>query len=170
MGKCAIVRTARGWWPVVLSAYLKTGGTHSRLGGGLRRELWCFARSLFTRNGLLSALWASALSTAGMAVLLSLLTSLVSEPIGQRQTPSVAAGACVEPWGTGVSACSRHSYSSRGSIQTGSRARRRLTPSACSASGRSSSVWICWGRGPTCSALSEKVSSFTPVAEQGRDG
>jgi hypothetical protein len=41
--------------------------------------------------GLLSAPWSSALSTAGMAALLSLLTSVISEPVGQRQSPSVVA-------------------------------------------------------------------------------
>lgn len=39
--------------------------------------------------GILNAPWTTALSTAAMAALLSVLTSLVSEPVGQRRTPSV---------------------------------------------------------------------------------
>jgi hypothetical protein len=39
--------------------------------------------------GLLDAPWSSALSTAAMAALLSVLTSVGSEPFGARQSPSV---------------------------------------------------------------------------------
>jgi len=39
--------------------------------------------------GVLDAPWRAALSTAAMAALLSVLTSVISEPVGQRHTPSV---------------------------------------------------------------------------------
>jgi hypothetical protein len=39
--------------------------------------------------GILNAPWTTAFSTAAMAALLSVLTSLVSEPLGQRRTPSI---------------------------------------------------------------------------------
>ncbi|WP_199441987.1 holin [Umezawaea beigongshangensis] len=41
--------------------------------------------------GLLTAPWSTALSTAGLAALLSLLTSIGSEPVGQPDSPSVLA-------------------------------------------------------------------------------
>jgi len=41
--------------------------------------------------GVLNAPWTAALSTAAMAALLSVLTSVISEPVGQRQTPSIIA-------------------------------------------------------------------------------
>jgi hypothetical protein len=48
--------------------------------------------------GLLDAPWVTALSAAGMAALLSVLTSLASEPIGDRHTPSlVRTPATAEP-------------------------------------------------------------------------
>lgn len=39
--------------------------------------------------GLLDAPWTTALSAAGMAALLSVLTSMASEPWGERSTPSL---------------------------------------------------------------------------------
>lgn len=39
--------------------------------------------------GLLNAPWTTALSAAGMAALLSVLTSMASEPRGERQNPSL---------------------------------------------------------------------------------
>ncbi|MFN2495776.1 MAG: holin [Pseudonocardiaceae bacterium] len=39
--------------------------------------------------GLLDAPWPTALSAAGMAALLSLLTSMASEPLGERNNPSL---------------------------------------------------------------------------------
>ena len=39
--------------------------------------------------GLLTAPWTSALSAAGMAAVLSVLTSMTSEPVGERRTPSM---------------------------------------------------------------------------------
>jgi hypothetical protein len=39
--------------------------------------------------GILDAPWSAALSTAAMAAFLSVLTSVISEPVGHRQTPSV---------------------------------------------------------------------------------
>jgi hypothetical protein len=39
--------------------------------------------------GIFNAPWTTAFSTAAMAALLSVLTSLVSEPVGQRRTPSI---------------------------------------------------------------------------------
>lgn len=39
--------------------------------------------------GLLNAPWGVALSAAGMAAVLSVLTSMGSEPLGQRHTPSL---------------------------------------------------------------------------------
>jgi hypothetical protein len=47
--------------------------------------------------GLLNAPWASALSTAAMAAVLSLLTSLASEPFGPRQTPDVVSARAPRP-------------------------------------------------------------------------
>ncbi|MGH3991235.1 MAG: holin [Pseudonocardiaceae bacterium] len=39
--------------------------------------------------GLFDAPWSTALSAAGMAALLSLLTSMASEPLGERENPSL---------------------------------------------------------------------------------
>ena len=39
--------------------------------------------------GLLNAPWTTALSAAGMAAVLSVLTSMTSEPMGERNTPSL---------------------------------------------------------------------------------
>lgn len=39
--------------------------------------------------GLLDAPWITALSAAGMAALLSVLTSMASEPLGERANPSL---------------------------------------------------------------------------------
>ena len=43
--------------------------------------------------GLLDAPWSAAFSTAALAALLSVLTSVGSEPFGQRQSPSVVVAA-----------------------------------------------------------------------------
>ena len=56
----------------------------------LKTAIQVFVALLSAGNfGLLNAPWSSALSTAAMAALLSLLTSLASEPFGPRQTPDV---------------------------------------------------------------------------------
>ncbi|MGH3980830.1 MAG: holin [Pseudonocardiaceae bacterium] len=39
--------------------------------------------------GLLDAPWTTALSAAGMAAVLSVLTSMTSAPVGERNTPSL---------------------------------------------------------------------------------
>ncbi len=58
------------------------------------RAVKTFAQSLLavlgvSGIGLLSAPWTAALSTAGMAAILSVLTSVASEPVGEQNTPSV---------------------------------------------------------------------------------
>lgn len=60
----------------------------------LERAVKTFAQTLvalFSANGigLLNAPWGMALSAAGMAALLSVLTSVASEQVGERGTPSL---------------------------------------------------------------------------------
>ncbi|MGH2394679.1 MAG: holin [Candidatus Limnocylindria bacterium] len=68
------------------------------------RAIKTFAQSLVailsaTGVGLLTAPWSTALSTAGMAALLSMLTSMASAPVGESDTPSLlpAAPASLPP-------------------------------------------------------------------------
>ncbi|MGH8921082.1 MAG: holin [Actinomycetes bacterium] len=51
--------------------------------------------------GLFNAPWTTSLSAAGMAALLSLLTSMASEPWGTRSSPSLVQPAAVEQPGRG---------------------------------------------------------------------
>lgn len=65
------------------------------------RAIKTFAQSLLAvlganGIGLLTAPWITALSTAGMAALLSVLTSVTSEPVGQRGSPSVLPTAALD--------------------------------------------------------------------------
>lgn len=58
------------------------------------RAVKTFAQSLLavlgvSGIGLLTAPWTTALSTAGMAAILSVLMSVASEPLGEHNTPSV---------------------------------------------------------------------------------
>lgn len=60
----------------------------------IERAVKTFAQTLvalFSINGigLLNAPWSTALSAAGMAAMLSVLTSMASEPWGSRNTPSL---------------------------------------------------------------------------------
>ncbi|MGH3904772.1 MAG: holin [Pseudonocardiaceae bacterium] len=60
----------------------------------LERAFKTFAQTLvalfsISGVGLLDAPWTSALSAAGMAAVLSVLTSMTSEPMGERNTPSL---------------------------------------------------------------------------------
>lgn len=66
------------------------------------RAVKTFAQSLLailgvSGVGLLNAPWITALSTAGMAALLSVLMSVTSEPWGERGTPSVLSAAVPGP-------------------------------------------------------------------------
>jgi hypothetical protein len=62
----------------------------------LERAVKTFAQTLAALLGagglgLLTAPWTNALSTAGLAALLSVLTSIGSEPVGQHDSPSLLA-------------------------------------------------------------------------------
>lgn len=66
------------------------------------RALKTFAQSLLaivsaTGVGLLTAPWTTALSTAGMAAVLSVLTSMASAPVGEPHTPSLLSPAAMSP-------------------------------------------------------------------------
>ncbi|MGH3812106.1 MAG: holin [Pseudonocardiaceae bacterium] len=66
------------------------------------RAVKTFAQSLVailsaTGVGLLTAPWSTALSTAGMAALLSVLTSMASAPVGESDTPSLLPSASTSP-------------------------------------------------------------------------
>jgi len=60
----------------------------------LERAVKTFAQTLVALLsvngiGLVDAPWVTALSAAGMAALLSVLTSIASERVGERETPSM---------------------------------------------------------------------------------
>lgn len=60
----------------------------------LERAVKTFAQSLLAilgvnGVGLLTVPWVAALSTAGMATLLSVLTSVASVPVGEQDTPNL---------------------------------------------------------------------------------
>ncbi len=66
------------------------------------RALKTFAQSLLALLsvagvGLLTAPWTTALSTAGMAAVLSVLTSIASEPVGERHSPSLLSPSTTSP-------------------------------------------------------------------------
>ncbi|MGQ0719650.1 MAG: holin [Pseudonocardiales bacterium] len=66
------------------------------------RAVKTFAQSLLailsaTGVGLLTAPWSTALSTAGMAALLSVLTSMASTPVGESDSPSLLPPAPASP-------------------------------------------------------------------------
>ena len=66
------------------------------------RALKTFAQSLLAifsaaGVGLLTAPWTTALSTAGMAAVLSVLSSMASEPVGEPNTPSLLPSASTSP-------------------------------------------------------------------------
>jgi len=66
------------------------------------RAVKTFAQSLLaifsaTGVGLLTVPWMAALSTAGMAAVLSVLTSMASEPVGEPDTPSLLPSASTSP-------------------------------------------------------------------------
>ena len=63
---------------------------HQAIERAVKTSIQVFVALLSAGNfGLLDAPWSSALSTAAMAALLSVLTSVGSEPFGTRQSPSV---------------------------------------------------------------------------------
>ncbi len=66
------------------------------------RALKTFAQSLLailsaTGVGLVTAPWTTALSTAGMAAVLSVLSSMASAPMGEPHTPSLLPPAAMSP-------------------------------------------------------------------------
>ncbi|MGH3778428.1 MAG: holin [Pseudonocardiaceae bacterium] len=66
------------------------------------RAVKTFAQSLVailsaTGVGLLTVPWSAALSTAGMAALLSVLTSMASAPVGESGSPSLLPAASMSP-------------------------------------------------------------------------
>ena len=66
------------------------------------RAVKTFAQSLLaifsaTGVGLLTVPWMTALSTAGMAAVLSVLTSMASAPVGEPDTPSLLPSASTSP-------------------------------------------------------------------------
>ena len=66
------------------------------------RALKTFAQSLLailsaTGVGLLTAPWTTALSTAGMTAVLSVLTSMASASVGEPDTPSLLPPAAMSP-------------------------------------------------------------------------
>lgn len=66
------------------------------------RAVKTFAQSLVailsaTGVGFLTAQWTTALSTAGMAAVLSVLTSMSSGPVGEPNTPSLLPSAPTSP-------------------------------------------------------------------------
>lgn len=66
------------------------------------RAVKTFAQSLVailsaTGVGLLTAPWSTALSTAAMAALLSVLTSMASAPVGESGTPNLLPAAPAPP-------------------------------------------------------------------------
>ncbi len=68
----------------------------------LERAVKTFAQSLLavlgvSGIGLLSVPWSTALSTAGMAAMLSVLTSVASEPLGEDNTPSLLSSDTTTP-------------------------------------------------------------------------
>jgi hypothetical protein len=66
------------------------------------RAVKTFAQSLVailsaTGVGLLTAPWTTALCTAGMAALLSVLTSMASAPVGEPDTPNLLSPTTTSP-------------------------------------------------------------------------
>ncbi|MGH3799730.1 MAG: holin [Pseudonocardiaceae bacterium] len=66
------------------------------------RAIKTFAQTLVailsaTSVGLLTAPWITALSTAGMAAVLSVLTSMASAPVGEPNSPSLLPPAPTSP-------------------------------------------------------------------------
>ncbi|MGH3883708.1 MAG: holin [Pseudonocardiaceae bacterium] len=66
------------------------------------RAVKTFAQSLVailsaTGVGLLTVPWSTALPTAGMAALLSVLTSMASAPVGEPGSPSLLPSASMSP-------------------------------------------------------------------------
>ena len=66
------------------------------------RAVKTFAQTLvavlsITSFGLLNAPWTTALSTAGMAAMLSVLTSMASVPVGEPNSPNLLPAAPTSP-------------------------------------------------------------------------